>query len=61
MRTCPACQRNFADEMDFCPRDATPLPRPVAETQFDLSVGFSRRYRIIRELGGRRHGSGLSG
>ena len=51
MRTCPACQRNYADEMDFCPRDATPLPQPVPLTQFDRSAGLSRRYRIVRRLG----------
>jgi serine/threonine-protein kinase len=37
--------------MDFCPRDATPLPPPLAATQFDLSVGLSRRYRVVRRLG----------
>ena len=51
MRTCPACQRNYADEMDFCPRDATPLPAPIHETQFDLSAGLARRYRLVRRLG----------
>ncbi|MGC2656656.1 MAG: protein kinase [Bryobacteraceae bacterium] len=51
MRTCPNCQRNYADEMDFCPRDAAPLSAPAAVTEFDLSVGLSRRYRIVRRLG----------
>jgi len=37
--------------MDFCPRDATPLPPPFEATQFELAVGLSRRYRIMRRLG----------
>jgi serine/threonine protein kinase len=51
MRTCPACRRDFGDDMDFCPRDGTPLPPPIAATQFELAVGLSRRYRIERRLG----------
>jgi serine/threonine-protein kinase len=51
MRTCTACHVNYPDEMDFCPRDATPLPPPKAETLFDLSAGLSRKYRIVRRIG----------
>jgi serine/threonine protein kinase len=37
--------------MDYCPRDATPLPLPIAATEFELAVGLSGRYRIVRRLG----------
>ncbi len=51
MRTCPNCQGTYPDEMDFCPRDATPLPAVRGSTQFNLNVGLSQRYRIVRQLG----------
>ena len=48
---CPNCQRSYADEMDFCPRDGTALPRLRAATEYELNVGLSQRYRVIRKLG----------
>jgi serine/threonine protein kinase len=38
-------------EVDFSPCDGSPLPPPMAQTQFDLAVGLSRRYRVVRRLG----------
>jgi serine/threonine-protein kinase len=56
MRTCPKCRKSFSDEMDFCPRDGTPLPVP--ETAEVLRAeGLPRQYRIIRRLGGGGMGS----
>ncbi|HEX4228027.1 MAG TPA: serine/threonine-protein kinase [Bryobacteraceae bacterium] len=37
--------------MDYCPRDATPLPPPLNATQFNISAGLSQRYRILRRIG----------
>lgn len=51
MRTCPNCSQNYADEMDLCPRDATPLPPPLNATQLNLAAGLSRRCRILRRIG----------
>jgi serine/threonine-protein kinase len=51
MRTCTECQRNYADEMDFCPRDGKALPRLRAVTEFELNVGLTQRYRVVRKLG----------
>ena len=59
MRTCPQCQESYADGMNYCPRDATPLPPPLSElpqaandaTQVTLASGLSNRYRILRGLG----------
>jgi hypothetical protein len=51
MRNCPECERAYPDEMDFCPRDATPLPPAKPVTQSDLNVSLSQRYRIVRQLG----------
>jgi hypothetical protein len=51
MRTCTECQRDYADEMDFCPRDGKALPRLRAATEFELNLGLSQRYRVVRKLG----------
>jgi hypothetical protein len=37
--------------MDYCPRDATPLPPPLNATQFNISADLSQRYRILRRIG----------
>jgi serine/threonine-protein kinase len=37
--------------MDFCPRDATPLPPPLNATQFNISAGLAQRYRILKRIG----------
>jgi eukaryotic-like serine/threonine-protein kinase len=51
MRTCTECQRDYADDMDFCPRDGKALPRLRAATEFELNLGLSQRYRVVRKLG----------
>ncbi len=51
MRTCPTCHYKYSDDMEYCSRDATPLPPASDATEFDLAAGLSRRYRIVRRLG----------
>jgi serine/threonine-protein kinase len=51
MRTCPQCQRAFPNEVEFCPRDGTPLPAAQTATEAELAAGLARKYRIIRRLG----------
>jgi serine/threonine protein kinase len=51
MKSCPACHRTYVDEIDFCSNDGTRLTTvSVAEEQ--VAAGLSRRFRIIRRLGG---------
>jgi eukaryotic-like serine/threonine-protein kinase len=51
MKICPNCQRTYADDMDFCPRDASRLTSAVTGTEAQLAAGLSRRFRIVRRLG----------
>ncbi|HEY0786126.1 MAG TPA: protein kinase [Acidobacteriaceae bacterium] len=52
MRICPTCRFDYSDEVEFCPRDTTPLPFPVAAAQPEATAsGLSQRYRIVRKLG----------
>lgn len=51
MRACPVCQGNYSDDMDFCPRDATRLLPAVLVTEFELGVGLSGRYHVLRRIG----------
>jgi eukaryotic-like serine/threonine-protein kinase len=52
MRGCPTCHGEYPDDVQFCPRDATRLVIPEAATQTELAAGLTRRYRIVRCLGG---------
>ena len=51
MRTCPSCRNDYADDMDFCPRDATRLVPGYAATQIAVATGLNGRYRVVRKLG----------
>lgn len=48
MRTCPQCQRAYADDMDFCPRDATAL---VDSGAWAEGVVVRGKYKILAKLG----------
>jgi len=50
MRTCPTCEHDYGNEVEVCPRDATPLPTGFVRSQLDPS-GFSGRYRMVKRLG----------
>ena len=51
MKSCPTCQRTYADDIGYCPHDAAPLTPVVAATEAQLSSGLARRFRIVRRLG----------
>ena len=61
MKVCPTCQQTYSDDVQFCPRDGSPLPpdslhRVIpadAGIQIDanLAAGLSSRFRIVRPLG----------
>ena len=51
MKSCPTCSRTYADDIEFCPHDATRLHPAVNGTEAQLAAGLSRRYRIVRRLG----------
>ncbi len=51
MKNCPTCSRTYADDIEFCPHDATRLNPAVNGTEAQLAAGLSRRYRIVRRLG----------
>ena len=51
MRTCPQCQETYADDIDFCPQDGTPLPRPSSLRHAVLHPSLTRKYRIVRAVG----------
>jgi formylglycine-generating enzyme required for sulfatase activity/tRNA A-37 threonylcarbamoyl transferase component Bud32 len=61
MKTCPTCQQTYSDDVEFCPRDGSPLPpdsfhRVIPadagiQTDANLAAGLSRRFRIVRRLG----------
>jgi serine/threonine protein kinase len=51
MRACPKCQRTYADDTDFCPRDGARLAAQPTETEAQLAGQLSRRFRIVRRLG----------
>ncbi len=61
MKICPTCQQTYSDDVEFCPRDGSPLPPTSlqgvipadAGIQIDanLAAGLSRRFRIVRRLG----------
>jgi eukaryotic-like serine/threonine-protein kinase len=51
MRTCPQCERTYPDDINTCPLDQTPLPKPVKATDAELAGSLTRKYRIIRRLG----------
>jgi len=51
MRTCPACQRSYPDDTDFCPRDGTSLVEAISATITNLEAGLARRFKILRKLG----------
>jgi len=38
MKTCPKCQTEWPDSARFCPKDGTPIPDPVVETQSDVEA-----------------------
>ena len=46
-----SCQRTYADDIDFCPHDATRLTAGVTATEAQLAAGLSRRFRLVRRLG----------
>ena len=52
MRTCPACDNTYSEEIEFCPRDGARLMRAGSESDAELVAGqLSRRFRIVRRLG----------
>lgn len=51
MKACPKCQRTYADEIEFCPRDGARLETPATQTGELLASGLARRFRIVRPLG----------
>ena len=51
MKSCPQCQRTYADDMEFCPQDGTRLVAAVTASEEKLAAGLSRRFRIVRRLG----------
>jgi len=56
MKSCPTCQRVFADDAGFCPADGTPLTAasmaPVALSADDARIGarLCKRYEIRRKV-----------
>jgi serine/threonine-protein kinase len=51
MKSCPNCQRTYADEIEFCPRDGSRLNTAATATEEQLAAGLARRFRIVRRLG----------
>src|SRR5579859_6278662 len=51
MRTCPKCQRTYADHIDSCPEDATALVSAAGATQAELESTLGRKFRLVRRLG----------
>jgi serine/threonine-protein kinase len=51
MKICPACQKTYSDDMEFCPRDGAHLVAQATETDPELVALFAGRYRIVRPLG----------
>jgi len=61
MKICPNCQQTYSDDAEFCPRDGAPLPpdslhrvipaNAGIQTDAQLAVQLSRRFRIVRRLG----------
>src|SRR5271154_2203778 len=56
MKSCPTCQRVFADDAGFCPADGTALAAssmaPVAPSADDARIGarLCNRYEIRRKV-----------
>jgi serine/threonine protein kinase len=51
MKSCPQCQRTYADDMEFCAQDGTRLVASINANEGQLAAGLSRRFRIVRRLG----------
>jgi serine/threonine-protein kinase len=51
MKTCPACQKTYPDDTDFCLDDGSRLAAPLTEAEAQLAAGLGHRYRIVRRLG----------
>jgi serine/threonine-protein kinase len=51
MKSCPACEQTYSDDLEFCPRDGSRLVGRATETQILLAAGLERHFRIIRRLG----------
>jgi len=51
VKSCPNCQRTYADEAEFSPHDGSRLKAAAAATEEQLSAGLARRFRIVRRLG----------
>ena len=51
MRTCPACQKSYPDDTEFCSRDGSALPPAITATIASLESGLARRFKVLRRLG----------
>ncbi|MGA2988434.1 MAG: hypothetical protein ABSG32_32090 [Terriglobia bacterium] len=51
MKICHTCQHGYSDDVEFCPRDGAQLTAQATETEAQLAVQLSRRFRIVRRLG----------
>jgi serine/threonine-protein kinase len=57
MKTCPACQKSYSNDLEFCPHDGGPLVPQAGDPSARLAAGLARRFRIIRLLGSGGMGS----
>jgi formylglycine-generating enzyme required for sulfatase activity/serine/threonine protein kinase len=51
VKSCPTCSRTYADDIEFCPHDATRLAGAGTAAEEQLAAGLARRFRIMRRLG----------
>ncbi len=51
MKICRTCQHTYPDDLEYCPRDGTPLARQIPQPEAQLAAGLSRRFRLVRPLG----------
>jgi hypothetical protein len=52
MKSCHTCRQSYSDDVEFCPRDGARLAAQATETEVQFAAGLSRRYRMVRRVGG---------
>src|SRR4051812_7674607 len=55
MKLCPKCLKQFSDDANFCPVDASRLV--AAETQSDAGDALAAKFQLGERLGGSRTGA----